>query len=125
MNSDILELLAQQEKSSSGSSYPQPALARLGDASTRAFPRVYLQPNYLNRNDTQYSIVTNSNNDGDAQVVATASLRPANHITNTTPLVAPFIREPHWQELPQPGVMDNGVNNYENPHVHHQGGEQE
>ncbi|CAI7677331.1 unnamed protein product [Penicillium discolor] len=114
----------QQEESTPGSIYPQPALVRPGDASTwSSSPWVYYYPDCVNRNNAQYLVVDNGTND--AQAVPAASFGPANHTTNTTPLVAPFTQEPNWPEPIEPEVIDNGVNSDENSDVDHQGREQD
>ncbi|KAJ5197117.1 hypothetical protein N7449_007596 [Penicillium cf. viridicatum] len=120
------EFLPQQEESTPGSIYPQPALVRPGNASTWASsPWVYYQPDYANRNNAQFLVVNNGNND--SQAVPTTSFGPANanHTTNTTPLVAPLTREPNWQEPLEPEVIGNSVNSDKNSDVHHQGRELE
>ncbi|CAI7670677.1 unnamed protein product [Penicillium viridicatum] len=117
MDPYTFEFVPQQEESTPGSIYPQPALVRPGDACTwDSSLWVYHQPDY-------YPVVNSGNND--AQVVPTTSFGPANGTTNTTPPVAPFTQEPNPQEPLEPEVIGNGVNSDETPDVHHQGREQE
>ncbi|KAJ9487934.1 hypothetical protein VN97_g5363 [Penicillium thymicola] len=124
MDPYTFEFVPQQEESTPGFISPQPALARPGDASTWGSSLwVCYQPDYVNRNNAQYLVVNNGNND--AQAVPTASFGPANYTTNTTPLVAPSTQELNWQDIFEPGVIGNGVNSDENSDVHHQRREQE
>lgn len=124
MDPSTFGFVPQQEESTPGSIYPHPALVRPGDASTwDSSPWVYYYPDYVNRNNTQYPVVNNGNNN--PQAVPAAYFGPANHTTNTTPIVAPFTQEPNWQEPLEPEVIGNGVNSNENSDVHHQGHEQE
>ncbi|KAJ5534266.1 hypothetical protein N7527_000520 [Penicillium freii] len=124
MDPYTFEFVPQQEESTPGSIYPQPALVRPGDACTwDSSLWVYHQPDYVNKNNAQYLVVNNGNND--AHVVLTASSGPANYATNTTPFVAPITQGPNSQEPLEPEVIGNGVNSDETPDVHHQGREQE
>ncbi|KAJ5406262.1 hypothetical protein N7465_007546 [Penicillium sp. CMV-2018d] len=124
MDPYTFEFVPQQEESTPGSIYSQPALVRPGDACTwDSSLWVYYQPDYVNRNNAQYPVVNNGNND--TQVVPTTSFGPVNDTTNITPPVAPFTQEPNLQEPLEADVIGNGVNSDETPGVHHQGREQD
>ncbi|KAJ5360479.1 hypothetical protein N7517_009670 [Penicillium concentricum] len=116
MDPDIEGLLDQPEGQTPGSIYPEAAPVRLGDTPTWTYPWVYPQSNDLYRNDFA---VNNSNNNPQGAPIAPLGL--ANEITSTTPPVALPTEEPHWQELPRPGVIDNGVKTDDTPPVDRQG----
>ena len=116
-------ICSQQEESTPGSIYLQPALVRPGDASAwDSSPWVQYYPDYVNRNNTQYLVDNNDHND--SQTVPRASFGSAIHTANTTPLVAPFTQEPNLQEPLEPEAIGNGINSDENSDVHRQEREQ-
>ncbi|KAJ5518203.1 hypothetical protein N7453_000625 [Penicillium expansum] len=120
---DVFEFISQQEGTTSGSNYPQPALGHPEDTSTWDYLWGYAQPNHMNSNNTQHFVVNNSDNN--VQMVPTSSPGSASHTTSTTPHVAPFVQKLPWQESPRSEVIDSGVKNDETPKVHDQGRDQE